>query len=107
MEEKDKVELISTEDVEKVVATLGEAQNKFTEVEDSNIDLNKVKELVSNFEGVTVHTAVATLATSFLLLPAGAIMAVMDMGKKAFTAKALAEVMKMMGKEGAEENKED
>ena len=64
--------------------------------EGSNLDMNKVKEVISSLEGCTAHTVVGILSTAFILLSAGAIMAVMDMGKKAFTSKALGELMGMV-----------
>lgn len=98
MEEKEKktVEILSKEMVEKVINSINEAEAVAPVQEGSNLDMNKVKEVISSLEGCTAHTVVGILSTALLLLPAGAIMAVMDMGKKAFTAKALGELMGMV-----------
>lgn len=100
MEEKEKktVKTVSKEEIEKVINTLNEAEEKVG-TGDKSLDLAKVKEVISSFEGCTPQTIVGVCTTAFLLLPAGAIMAVIDMGKKAFTAKALGELMGMIGKE--------
>lgn len=99
MEEKKTVEIISEEMVEKVINTLNEAEKKAPVAEDSNLDMNKVKEVIKSLAGCTPHTIVGIITTSLLLLPAGAIMAVLDMGKQALKAKAMAAIMDMIGKE--------
>lgn len=96
--EKVTVETISKEEIEKVINTLNEAEEKVG-MKDKRLDFRKVKEIISSFEGCTPQTVVGALATAFLILPADAIMAVIDIGKKAFTAKALGELMGMIGKE--------
>lgn len=96
MEEKEKeVEIISKEEIEKVVNSINEAKEKCPVEEDSNLDLDKVTEAVTNLEGCSVQTVMGILVTSMLLLPADAIMEVLTMGKKAFKAKALSELMGM------------
>lgn len=99
MEEKEKktVKTVSKEEIEKVINTLNEAEEKVG-TGDKSLDLAKVKEVISSFEGCTPQTIVGVCTTAFLLLPAAAIMAVIDMGKEAFTAKALGELMGMIGK---------
>ena len=92
-----KTEIISKEEIEKVLETLNQAEEKCPVDNDSNLDLAKVKETISSFEGCTPHTVVGILSTAFLILPASAIMAVLDMGKQALRAKALSEFMKMVG----------
>lgn len=99
------MEIISKEEIEKVVNTITEAEEQCPMEGDKNMDLGKVKDVISSFEGCTPHTVVGALTTALLLLPAGAIMAVLDMGKKAFTAKAMSELMGMF-KEKAEDSKE-
>lgn len=104
MEEKEKkTEIISKEEIEKVIENLNQAEEKCPVEEDSKLDLTKVKETISSFEGCTPQTVVSILSTSFLVLPAGAIMAVLDMGKQALRAKALQELMKLVGSERPEE----
>lgn len=98
MEEKDKVKLISKEEIEKVINTLNEAEEEIG-TGGKSLDFAKVKEIISSFEGCTPQTIVGVCTTAFLLLPAGAIMAVIDTGKKVFTAKALGKFMGMIGKE--------
>lgn len=94
MEEKEKkVEIISKEEIEKVVNHINEAKEECLVEEDSNLDLDKVTEAVTNLEGCSAQTVVGILTTSMLLLPAGAIMAVLTMGKQALRAKALSELM--------------
>lgn len=92
MEEKEKkVEIISKEEIEKVVYHINEAKEKCLVEEDSNLDLDKVTEAVTNLEGCSAQTVVGILTTSMLLLPAGAIMVVLTMGKQALRA-ALSEL---------------
>lgn len=98
MEEKDKVKLISKEEIEKVINTLNEAEEKIG-TGGKSFDLAKVKEVISSFEGCTPQTIVGVCNTAFLLLPADAIMTVIDTGKKVFTVKALGKLMGMIGKE--------
>lgn len=99
MEEKDKVEFISKEEIEKVINTINEVWQKSNVYEDNSIYINKVKEGISSLEGCTITTVVGILSTACLLLPAGAIMAVIDMAKKAFTVKAMIEMANMSDKE--------
>ena len=100
MEEKEKVtvETISKEEIEKVINTITEVEEK-TGMNNKEVDLVKVKEVISNFEGCTLHTVVGALATALLLLPAGGIMTVIKMGKEALAAKAMSELMGMIDKE--------
>lgn len=107
MEEKKTVEIISKEDVEKVIKTLNEAEEKCAVEEDSELDLGKVKEVISGLGGCTPQTVVGICTTAFLLLPAGAIMAVLDMGKQALRAKAIAELMNVIGECPACSEKEE
>ena len=97
MEEKKTVEIISEEMVEKVINNLNEAEEKAPVAEDSNLDMNKVKEVIKSLAGCTPHTIVGIITTSLLLLPAGAIMAVLDMGKQALKAKTLSAIIGLMG----------
>ena len=92
MEEKDKVKIISKEMVEEVIDSLNKAEAAAPEKVDNNLDMNKVKEVISSFEGCTSHTIVGIFCSAFLLLPAGAIIAVVDMGEKVFKVKALKEL---------------
>lgn len=99
MEEKEKkVEIISKEEIEKVVNCINEAKEKCLVEEDSNLDLDKVTEAVTNLEGCSAQTVVGILTTSMLLLPAGAIMVVLTMGKQALRAKALSELTDIVKK---------
>lgn len=99
MEEKEKkVEIISKEEIEKVVNCINEAKEKCLVEEDSNLDFDKVTEAVTNLEGCSAQTVVGILTTSMLLLPAGAIMVVLTMGKKALRAKTLSELMDIVKK---------
>lgn len=96
MEEKEKeVEIISKEEIEKVVNHINESKERCPVEEDSNLDLDKVTEAVTNLEGCSAQTVIGILIASMLLLPAGAIMAVLTMGKQALRAKALSELMGM------------
>lgn len=98
MEEKEKkVEIISKEEIEKVVNCI-KAKEKCLVEEDSNLDLDKVTEAVTNLEGCSAQTVVGILTTSMLLLPAGAIMVVLTMGKQVLRAKALSELMDIVKK---------
>ena len=99
MEEKDKVKFISKEDIEKVINSINEAEKRTNVSKDNSLDVNKVKEAISSFEGYTAQTIVGIISTACLLLPAGAIMAVIDMAKKAFTTKAMLEMSNMFDKE--------
>lgn len=92
MKEK-KEEIISKEEIEEVVNHINEAKKKCPVKEDSNLDLDKVTEVVTNLEGCSVQTVMGILATSMLMLPAGAIMAVLTVGERALRAKALSELM--------------
>lgn len=100
MEEKEKVtvETISKEEIEKVINTITKAGEE-VDMNNKELDLVKVKEVISNFEGCTPQTVVGALATALLLLPAGGIMAVIKMGKEALAAKAMSELMGMVDKE--------
>ena len=100
MEEKEKVtvETISKEEIKKVINTITEAEEKVG-MSDKKLDLGKVKEVISNFEGCTPQTVVGALTTALLLLPAGGIMAVIDMSKEALTAKFMSELIGTIGKE--------
>lgn len=99
MEEKEKkVEIISKEEIEKAVNRINEAKEKCLVKEDSNLDLDKVTEAVTNLEGCSAQTVVGILTTSMLLLPAGAIMVVLTMGKQVLRAKALSELMDIVKK---------
>lgn len=104
MKEKDKVEFISKEEIEKVINTINEVGQKSNVYEDNSTCINKVKEGISSLEGCTINTVVGILSTACLLLPAGAIMAVIDMAKKAFTVKAMLEIANMSDKECSDYN---
>lgn len=93
MEEKEKHEPISKEMVEKVINSLTKAVAAVPVQEDSNFDLNKVKEVINSLEGCTADTVICILSSAFLLLPAEAIKTVIDMGKRTFVGKALKEIM--------------
>lgn len=95
---KEETEIISKEEIDKVINVLNEAE-KESIAEDEKLSITKVKEVISDFEGHTTQTIVGILNTAFLLLPVGAIMAVMDMGKKAFLAKFTVELGKSINKE--------
>lgn len=99
MEEKEKVtvETISKEEIKKVINIITEAEEKVG-ISDKKLDLGKVKEVISNFEGCTPQTVIGALAPALLLLPAGDIITVIDMGKKAFAAKAISELIGTIGK---------
>lgn len=99
MEEKDKVEFISKEKIEKVINTINEVGQKSNVYEDNSIYINKVKEGIRSLEGCTITSVVGILSTACLLLPASAIMIVIDMAKKAFTVKAMLEMANMSDKE--------
>lgn len=100
MEEKKTVEIISKEDVERLIATLNEAEVAHPEIksEDVHVDTDKVKEVVASLEGCTVHTVVAVLSTAMILLPTGAVAAVLDMGKSTLKARAFSMLAQMLGK---------
>lgn len=100
MEEKEKVtvETISKEEIEKVINTITKAGEE-VDMNNKELDLVKVKEVISNFEGCTPQTVAGALATALLLLSAGGIMTVIKMGKKAFATKAMSELMGMIDKE--------
>ena len=111
MEEKDKVKFISKEDIEKVINSINEAEQRTNVSEDKSLDVNKVKEVISSFEGYPTYTVVGILTTALLLLPASNILTVTSMAKKAFTTKAMLELTGMFGKEcsdcnDAEDDKE-
>lgn len=106
MEEK-KSEIISKEEIEKVINNIEEAEKKFPVENDSDLDLNKVKEELTNLEGCSVQTAVGILTSAMLLLPAGAIAAVLQMGKQALKAKAFAKFMDIVGDNLHEDSEED
>lgn len=94
MEEKEKkVEIISKEEIEKVVKHINEAKEECLVEEDSNFDLDKVTEAVTNLEGCSAQTVVSILTASMLLLSASAIMVVLTMGKQVLRAKTLSEPM--------------
>lgn len=86
--------------MEKLIKTLNEAEVAHPELksEETAIDTEKIKEVVAGLEGCTVHTVVSLLTTAMLMLPAGAVMAVIDMGKSTLKMKALGMLAKMMGK---------
>lgn len=107
-ETKKPVEIISKEEMEKALNTINEAEKTCTEDLDSKIDFTKVKEVLSSLEGCTAHTVVTTISAAFVLLSAGAIMATLDIGKKAFEAKALMQLKDMFqSKEDNEETTEE
>ena len=86
-----------------MVETLTQVQEHHAGEEGSNesrIDFDKAKEVLRSFEGISVQTAVAILSTALLLLPLGAIAAVLDMGKSAIRAKTLSAFFKMLGGAG-------
>lgn len=91
------VKTVSKEEIEKVINTLSETEVKYPE--DAKLNIAKVKEVISNFEGCTPHTVVGVCTTALLLLPTGTIMAVIDMAKKAFAAKAMSELAGIIGKD--------
>jgi hypothetical protein len=88
MEEKKPVETILKEDVERLLETLDKTE-KTSEIEEEGVDIPKVKEFIASLEGCSAHTVVTTLATAMLLLPVGAVMVVLDMGKSTLKARAL------------------
>lgn len=97
MDEKEKkVKIISAEMIDKVINSIEDAKKEHPELKQGNIDLEKAKEALKSLKDCTVQTVVGVVSTAFLLLPAGAIMACLDMGKQVFEAKALSEVMKMV-----------
>lgn len=100
MEEKEKVtvETISKEEIEKVINTITKAGEE-VDMNNKELDLVKVKEVISNFEGCTPQTIVGALTTALLLLPLAGIMTVIDIGKEAFAAKAMSELIGKIGKE--------
>lgn len=85
-----------------MVETLTKAEEHAGEEEakESGIDFEKAKEVLKSLEGASVHTVVAILSTALLLLPLGAIAAVLDMGKSAIRAKTLSAFFKMLGGAG-------
>lgn len=90
MKKKETPEIISKEDVKKLVESLENAQKEHPEMDkETNVDTDKVKEVIASFEGCTVHTATIIITTAMLLLPAGAILAALDMGKSALKMKAI------------------
>ncbi len=91
----------------KVVKSLKEAEKLQLEEKEDRISLPKVKELVRSLEGCTPQTVVGFITAAYLLLPAGAIMAAVDIGKRAFSAKALMELMGAMKAKSKKDNKEE
>ena len=99
MEEKDKVKFISEEDIEKVINSINEAEKRTNVSKDKSLEVNKVKEAISSFEGYTAQTIVGIISTACLLLPASGILEVIDLAKGAFKTKAILELTGMFGKE--------
>ena len=99
MEENEKkVEIISKEEIEKVVNHINEAKEECLVEEDSNLDLDKVTEAVTNLEGCSAQTVVGILTTSTHQPPAGAILVVLPRGNQALRAKPLSEPMDLVKK---------
>ena len=100
MDEKEKktVETISAEMIDEVINSIKKAEEEHPELKAENTDTEKVKEVLESLKGCTAHTVVGVVSTAFLLLPAGAIMACLNMGKQALSAKVLSGIMRMAGK---------
>lgn len=101
-----KVEIISAETVDKVINSIKETKEEHPEFKDGNTDLEKVKEVLGSLKDCTAHTVMGVVTTALLLLPAGAIIACLDMGKQALRVRALSELVEMVGKCPACSNKE-
>lgn len=95
---KEETETISKKEIEKVINTINEAEEKVG-IDNKSIDLAKVKEVISSFEGCTPQTIMGVCTTTLFLLPTGAIIAVINMSKKVFAAKASDELKDIIGKE--------
>lgn len=100
MEEKEKetVEIISSEMVDKVINSFNKFKEKSPEFKEGEVDTEKVKEVLESFKGCTSHTVAGIIGVAFLLLPLGAIRACLKMGEQVISAKALLGIMKMAGK---------
>lgn len=102
METKEKtaeVELITKEQVDRVIETITQVQKDYAEEEGSNksrFDFDKTKEVLRSLEGVSVQTVVTILSTAILLLPLNAMITVLDMGKTAIKSKTLSTLYKVL-----------
>lgn len=103
--EEKKVEVISKEDIERLLESIDEAHEKHNIEEATGVDLSKVKEVLSGLEGCSVYTVISLLSTAMLLLPTKGITVVLEMGKDALKTKFITEFAKMMG--NTEDSKEE
>lgn len=91
MKEKE-TEIISKEMIEDVVSSINKSMGELTPKEEGGIDYEKVKEVLSSFEGLSIKTMVALIVTTLLMLPMDAITAILDMGKQVIKMKMMAAV---------------
>ena len=99
MEEKDRVKTISKEMIERVINSFNRAEKEIPIQEESNLDRNKVKEIISSLEECSPSTVVCILCTACILLPTDAIMEGINLAKKALTVKAMTELVNILGNE--------
>ena len=98
MEEKE-AKVISKKEIEKVINVICKAEKEASNDKDDNIDFEKFKQLINSLEGCNSPTVVAVIVATLTMIPAGCIMAIIDMAKKAFAAKAMAELASQFKKE--------
>lgn len=98
MEEKE-AKVISKKEIEKVINVICKAEKEASNDKDNNIDFEKTKQLINSLEGCNSQTVVAVIIATLTMIPAGCIMAIIDMAKKAFAAKAMAELASQFKKE--------
>lgn len=98
MEEKE-AKVISKEEIEKVINVICEVEEEVSDDKDNNIDLEKSKQLINSLEGCNSKTVVAVIIATLTMIPAGGIMAIINMAKKTFAARAAAELASLFKKE--------
>lgn len=98
MEEKE-AKVISKEEIEKVINVICEVEEEVSDDKDNNIDFEKSKQLINSLEGCNSKTVVAVIIATLTMIPAGGIMAIINMAKKTFAAKAMEELTSLFKKE--------
>lgn len=100
---EEKSEIISKEEVERVLKSLNKVEEEHPADNDSKLDFARVKETISSFEGCPVQTVVGVSSTTLLLLPSSALAIVLDMGNQILKAKLFSELVESLSECSEEE----
>ena len=104
---KESIKIIPKEEFEKALKALDRAEKDCQEEDLTNINFQEVKEYILTLEGKSTSTVVGIVTTALLLLPTGAVLAVLDNGKKIFSAKAMIDLSKALSQKENSESSEE